>query len=62
MEFPDHTLLLLNEFLQETVAFIFSTCTRVEKLTPHLYFLPFEACVKEGLLCVLVSLAVLGGW
>jgi hypothetical protein len=26
-------------FLQETVAFIFSTCIRVEKLTPHLHFL-----------------------
>jgi hypothetical protein len=26
-------------FLQETVAFIFSACTRAEKLTPHLHFL-----------------------
>jgi hypothetical protein len=25
--------------LQETVAFIFSACTRAEKLTPHLHFL-----------------------
>ena len=28
-------LLPLLVFLQETVALIFSTCTRVEKLTPH---------------------------
>jgi hypothetical protein len=32
-------LLPLKEFLQKTVAFIFSTCTRVEKLTPHLHLL-----------------------
>jgi hypothetical protein len=37
-------LLPLNAFLQETVAFIFSTCTRVEKLTPHLHFLR-DLCV-----------------
>jgi hypothetical protein len=36
-------LLPLNIFLQETVAFIFSTCTRVEKLTPHLDSLVFVA-------------------
>jgi len=34
-------LLPLDVFLQGTVAFIFSTCTHVEKLTPHLHFLPF---------------------
>jgi hypothetical protein len=28
-------LLPLHVFLQEAVAFIFSTCNRVEKLTPH---------------------------
>jgi hypothetical protein len=32
-------LLPLLVFLQETVAFIFSTCIHVEKLTPHLNFL-----------------------
>jgi predicted Zn-dependent protease with MMP-like domain len=49
----DHSCLLpalslskgpLNVFLQGTVAFIFSTCTHVEKLTPHLFFLR-ELCV-----------------
>jgi hypothetical protein len=36
-EMEQHTkpLLPLDVFLQGTVAFIFSTCTHVEKLTPH---------------------------
>jgi hypothetical protein len=47
-------LLPLKEFLQETVAFIFSTCTHVEKLTPHLHF--FTLSLSNGLreLCVLL--------
>ncbi len=39
--------------LQDTVAFIFSTCTRVEKLTPHLISLlggitSVTLCLKRG--------------
>jgi hypothetical protein len=38
--FPGHPKRIINPaFLQETVAFIFSACTRAEKLTPHLNFL-----------------------
>jgi hypothetical protein len=33
--YPEHCRKGLNALLLETVAFIFSTCTRVEKLTPH---------------------------
>jgi hypothetical protein len=43
--------------LQETVAFILSTCTRVEKLMPHLYF-----SARWNYLRASASLAVLGGW
>jgi hypothetical protein len=32
MEPPDLSLLFLNEFLQETVAFILGTCTRVNEI------------------------------
>jgi hypothetical protein len=38
MEQQTKPLLPLFAFLQETVAFIFSACTRAEKLTPHLHF------------------------
>jgi hypothetical protein len=30
---------LAQHFFKETVAFIFSACTRAEKLTPHLHYL-----------------------
>ncbi len=49
----DHSYLLpLNVFLQGTVAFIFSTCTHVEKLTPHLIFPPFTGgSARRNCLC-----------
>jgi hypothetical protein len=50
-------LLPLYAFLQETVAFIFSACTRAEKLTPHLHF-----SARWNDLHASVSRAVLGGW
>ena len=52
----------LYEFLQETVAFIFSTCIRVEKLTPHLYL--FSAWPPEYWRRVSLCLkpGIPGGW
>jgi hypothetical protein len=52
MEQPAKPLLPLYVFLQETVAFILGTCTRVNEKKPH----------SLRFLGVSVSLAVLGGW
>ena len=46
----------LYELLQETVAFILSTCIRVEKLTPHLYYFSMAAVIlAKASLCLRAS-------